>query len=56
MVMVILLEIGFMLRIMLRLLIRYFIIEIGDTYNIGGFNEWKNIDLIKSLCCKWISH
>lgn len=21
--------------------------EIGDTYNIGGFNEWKNIDLIK---------
>ena len=18
----------------------------GDTYNIGGFNEWKNIDLI----------
>ena len=22
----------------------------GDTYNIGGFNEWKNIDLIKLLC------
>ncbi|MFY0650969.1 MAG: dTDP-glucose 4,6-dehydratase [Cyclobacteriaceae bacterium] len=22
----------------------------GDTYNIGGFNEWKNIDLIKVLC------
>lgn len=21
----------------------------GDTYNIGGFNEWKNIDLIKIL-------
>lgn len=21
----------------------------GDTYNIGGFNEWKNIDLIKVL-------
>lgn len=21
-----------------------------DTYNIGGFNEWKNIDLIKLLC------
>lgn len=20
--------------------------KIGDTYNIGGFNEWKNIDLI----------
>jgi dTDP-glucose 4,6-dehydratase len=22
----------------------------GDTYNIGGNNEWKNIDLIKKLC------
>ncbi|MBI9034136.1 MAG: dTDP-glucose 4,6-dehydratase [Bacteroidales bacterium] len=22
----------------------------GDTYNIGGHNEWKNIDLIKALC------
>ncbi|MFM2226516.1 MAG: hypothetical protein RJA07_2718 [Bacteroidota bacterium] len=22
----------------------------GDTYNIGGFNEWKNIDLINTLC------
>ncbi len=22
----------------------------GDTYNIGGFNEWQNIDLIKELC------
>jgi len=22
----------------------------GDTYNIGGFNEWTNIDLIKLLC------
>jgi dTDP-glucose 4,6-dehydratase len=21
-----------------------------DTYNIGGFNEWKNIDLVKTLC------
>ena len=21
----------------------------GDTYNIGGFNEWKNIDIIKVL-------
>jgi dTDP-glucose 4,6-dehydratase len=20
------------------------------TYNIGGFNEWKNIDLVKLLC------
>jgi dTDP-glucose 4,6-dehydratase len=22
----------------------------GDTYNIGGNNEWKNIDLVKHLC------
>ncbi len=21
-----------------------------ETYNIGGFNEWKNIDLVKILC------
>jgi len=24
--------------------------KIGDTYNIGGNNEWKNIDLIRLLC------
>lgn len=24
--------------------------EIGETYNIGGHNEWTNIDLIKLLC------
>lgn len=23
---------------------------IGETYNIGGFNEWQNIDLVKLLC------
>ena len=23
--------------------------KIGDTYNIGGFNEWKNIDLVRAL-------
>jgi len=22
---------------------------IGETYNIGGFNEWKNIDLVREL-------
>ncbi|MFT4758419.1 MAG: dTDP-glucose 4,6-dehydratase [Paraglaciecola sp.] len=22
----------------------------GETYNIGGNNEWKNIDLVESLC------
>ena len=24
--------------------------KLGDTYNIGGFNEWKNIDLVNLLC------
>ena len=24
--------------------------RIGEKYNIGGFNEWKNIDLVKLLC------
>ncbi|RCT53641.1 dTDP-glucose 4,6-dehydratase [Winogradskyella sp. KYW1333] len=24
--------------------------KLKDTYNIGGFNEWKNIDLVKLLC------
>ena len=23
---------------------------IGETYNIGGWNEWTNIDLVKALC------
>ena len=23
--------------------------KLGDSYNIGGFNEWKNIDLIKVM-------
>lgn len=23
--------------------------KLGDTYNIGGFNEWKNIDLIRVI-------
>lgn len=22
----------------------------GESYNIGGFNEWKNIDLVKEIC------
>lgn len=26
--------------------------EIGETYNIGGFNEWTNIDLIRVMCRK----
>jgi len=24
--------------------------RLGETYNIGGCNEWKNIDLVKLLC------
>jgi dTDP-glucose 4,6-dehydratase len=24
--------------------------KLGETYNIGGFNEWQNIDLIRMLC------
>jgi len=24
--------------------------KIGDTFNIGGNNEWKNIDLVRLLC------
>lgn len=26
--------------------------QLGETYNIGGFNEWKNIDLVRLLCRK----
>ena len=22
----------------------------GETYNIGGFNEWKNIDIVQTIC------
>lgn len=24
--------------------------KIGETYNIGGNNEWKNIDIVKKIC------
>ena len=24
----------------------------ADTYNIGGFNEWTNIDLVKLMCAQ----
>lgn len=24
--------------------------KLGESYNIGGFNEWQNIDLVKELC------
>lgn len=26
--------------------------RLGETYNIGGFNEWKNVDLVRLLCQK----
>lgn len=24
--------------------------KLGETYNVGGFSEWKNLDLVKLLC------
>jgi dTDP-glucose 4,6-dehydratase len=24
--------------------------KLGESYNVGGFNEWKNIDLVHLLC------
>ncbi len=24
--------------------------QLGESYNVGGLNEWKNIDLVKFLC------
>ena len=24
--------------------------RLGESYNVGGLNEWKNIDLVRSLC------
>ena len=24
--------------------------KIGETYNIGGHNEWKNIDIVQTIC------
>ena len=24
--------------------------KVGETYNIGGFNEWQNIDIVRLLC------
>lgn len=26
--------------------------KVGETYNIGGFNEWQNIEIVKLLCEK----
>ena len=30
--------------------------ENHETYNIGGFNEWKNIDLVKFFVSKWMKN
>ena len=27
----------------------FIMVKLGDTYNVGGLNEWKNIDLIKTI-------
>lgn len=24
--------------------------RVGESYNVGGFNEWKNIDLVREIC------
>ncbi|WP_039053387.1 dTDP-glucose 4,6-dehydratase [Sphingobacterium sp. T2] len=24
--------------------------KVGESYNVGGFNEWKNIDLVREIC------
>jgi dTDP-glucose 4,6-dehydratase len=24
--------------------------KLGESYNVGGFNEWKNIDIVNLLC------
>ena len=26
--------------------------KVAETYNIGGFNEWKNIDIVKLICAE----
>ena len=43
--MVYLLEIGYMLLITKAIDTVFKNGKIGETYNIGGFNEWTNIDL-----------
>ncbi len=42
---------GCLLRIMQGPSIRSFTTaKKGEKYNVGGFNEWKNIDLVHLLC------
>lgn len=28
----------------------FFNCKLGETYNIGGHNEWKNIDIVRTVC------
>ena len=44
--------IGYMLKIMLVINEIFHNGKIGETYNVGGFNEWKNIDIINLLIKK----
>ncbi len=30
--------------------------EVGETYNIGGINEWANIDIVKLICSLMDDH
>ncbi len=30
--------------------------EVGETYNIGGLNEWANIDIVKLICSLMDDH
>ena len=30
--------------------------EIGRTYNVGGHNEWANIDIVKLICSTLEEH
>lgn len=25
--------------------------KVGETYNVGGGNQWRNIDIVRKLCC-----
>ncbi len=50
MVKVIKFVIGYMLKIMRVHFIKLLLKLSGETYNIGGHNEQKNIDVVKSIC------
>ena len=43
-------EIGCGLRIINAIDLIFHQGSVGETYNIGGHNEWQNIDLVNLLC------